>query len=184
MARQKLFIDFDSTIANSVKAFCDTYNEIYGQAKGFKTADPEKVNQWSFADQCPLEKNPERIFGMGYFFTKLEFMPDALEVIIKLSEKYNIIVCSIGTYDNLYFKSEWLDMYLPFVDAILIKNKGVKMDKSCVDMSGAIFIDDHIDNLNSSNAETKICFGKKYPWNEKWTSNWAVSWKEVEKMLL
>lgn len=152
MKKKKLFLDFDSTIANSVVAFCKTYNEIYGQAIGFKPANPDKVNTWDFSDECPLEKDPIHIFGIGYFFIKLEFMPDALEVITKLSKKYDITVCSIGTYDNLHFKSEWLGQYLPFVSAILIKNQGVKMDKSIVKMGkGAIFIDDHIDNLNSSN---------------------------------
>lgn len=124
------------------------------------------------------------IFGLGYFFVKLEFMPGAPEVITKLSEKYDIIICSIGTYNNLSHKSDWINKNLPFVDAILIKNKGVEMNKSVVDMNGAIFVDDHMDNLASSNASTKICFGKKYPWNEKWDGVWANTWKEIEKALL
>lgn len=184
MKKKKLYLDFDSVIADSVSAYCKCYSEIYGQAIGFKEPDPNKVTQWNFQDQAPLEKDPLHIFGMGHFFYVLEFMPDALEGIEKLSEKYDITVCSIGTYDNLHFKSEWLNMYLPFVNAHLIKNDNVTMNKSDVKMRGAIFIDDRKDNLDSSDAKTKICFGKKYTWNEKWDGIWMNTWKDVEKELL
>lgn len=182
--KQKLFLDFDSVIVDTISAYCKTYSTIYDQATGFREPDPNKVNRWDLSDECALEKNPLHIFGMGYFFLQLEFMSDAPEVITKLSEKYDIVICSIGTYDNLSHKSEWINKNLPFADAILLKTKGNQMNKSAVDMSGAIFIDDHMDNLVSSNAETKICFGKKYPWNEKWEGTTTDTWNDVAKLLL
>ncbi len=33
-------------------------------------------------------------------------------------------------------------------------------------MKESIFIDDHSDNLLSTNDEHKICFGKEYDWNK------------------
>ena len=180
----KLFLDFDGVIANSTKAYCYTYNGLYGGKSGFTVADPDKVNQWDLKDQCTLVDNPLNIFGMKSFFLTLDFMPGAQDVIGKLSEKYDIVICSIGTYDNLQYKAKWINDRLPFVDAILIKNQGVKMDKSIVDMNGALFIDDHRDNLVSSNADTKVCFGNKYQWNEKWKGLWLNNWQLVEQCLL
>lgn len=185
MKKKKLILDFDSTIVDTISSYCKTYSAIYSETIGYVEPDPTKVNQWDLKDQCGLENNPLHIFGLGYFFNKLEFMPNAKEVITKLSEKYDITVCSIGTFDNLEHKSIWLRDNLPFVDAVLIKNTGVKMNKSIVNMvGGATFIDDHADNLESSNAKTKYCFGKKYPWNEKWEGNWLNDWNEVGKVLL
>lgn len=54
----------------------------------------------------------------------------------------------------------------------------------CKDMEGGIIIDDVASNLESSNASLKICFGKVYPWNEKWEGIRAYDWLEVSTMLL
>ena len=52
-------------------------------------------------------------------------------------------------------------------------------DKSCVDMSGGIFIDDSSNNLITSNADIKFCFGKEYPWNKDWTGIRFKRWMSV-----
>ena len=60
-------------------------------------------------------------------------------------------------------------------------------DKSCVDMSGGIFIDDKLSNLDTSNAKEKIVFGKEYPWNTgntKYTRvmNWMDALKYIRSL--
>lgn len=182
--KEKLFLDMDSTIVKSIEAYCIMYNAIYRNEIDFTEADPTKVNQWNLSDQCNLETNPKSIFGMRSFFQMLDFMPNAQEVITKLSERYDVTICSIGTYENLQHKAEWINNHLPFVSAILLKTQDIKMDKSVVDMKESIFIDDHMDNLVSSNASTKICYGKKYPWNKKWKGIWLNDWELIEQFLL
>lgn len=102
----RLFLDFDCTIADSIKTYCKVYNERYTFIK-------------------------------------------------------NVIMISGD-----------------------VKTEGIKMDKSSVNMCNSIFIDDHEDNLLSSNAKTKICFGKEYDWNKNWTGERCLNWREVEKLLL
>lgn len=51
-------------------------------------------------------------------------------------------------------------------------------------MKNSIFIDDHSENLLSSDAKLKICFGKELDWNKNWTGQRCFDWREVKKLLL
>ncbi len=185
----KIFLDFDCTIADSVKTYCNVYNLLYKEQNGYKKADYNKVNRYDLKDQCDLIEHQEIIFSSEKFFRYLELMPYAKEVIERLGSKYELAICSIGTLDNISYKSKWISNNLPFINnVILISNvvgvHGIKTDKSIINMEEAIFIDDHAENLFSSNAGFKICFGKQYEWNKNWTGQRCFDWKEVEKLLL
>lgn len=92
-------------------------------------------------------------------------MPDALSSLKNLQQKYNICIVSHGYGPNLRLKEKFVKEVMPSG----IKFVGVSLkkyaDKSCVDMHDGIFIDDSLNNVLSSNAQHKILFGKKYPWN-------------------
>jgi 5'(3')-deoxyribonucleotidase len=184
--KMNLFLDFDSTIVDSIKAYCDVYNTMFNRFEGFAKADPTLVNRWDLIDQCPLAKGMcEDIFSSPMFFQKLEMFPGANDVLLDLSYYYNIIICSIGTKENISRKATWIDHNLNFIDnLILISNRGVKMDKSIVDMKESIFIDDHNDNLKSSNAFIKCCYGKEYAWNVNSCEMRLVNWEEVRNFLI
>ena len=187
MSKQKLYLDFDSTICNSAKAYCDTYNFLYKGLPDFVPADHTKNQHWDFHEVAPLVENPMSIFNHPFFFEKAEFMLDAEEVIKKLCEKYQVIICSIGTYDNISLKSQFIKTQMPYIqDAILLINQGCKMDKSSVNMEDghSIFIDDVASNLYSSDAETCILFGERYPWNSGWIWDHCLTWLDVAKELL
>lgn len=185
----KIFIDFDCTIADSVKAYCNVYNSFYKSHNGFKEADHSKVNRYDLMDQCHLVDHQETIFSHEDFFKNLEFMSHAEEVIEKLGSKYELVICSIGTLNNISLKAGWIKNNLLFIKNVIfissaVGNNGIRMDKSSVNMNNSIFIDDHVENLLSSNAEFKICFGKEYEWNKSWTEQRCFNWKEVETLLL
>lgn len=188
MVKPKLFVDMDSTITASIKAFCQTYNYLYRYKKDFKPADWTKVSQWNFSDQCPLLEDSQavaEIFASKHFFRKLEFMPNAKEVLYELHKDYQIIIVSIGTHLNLARKSMWLYQNLNFIkDVVLLNNEDGKMNKSLVDMYGEIFIDDVTSNLDSSNAGVKICYGQTYPWNQEWQGFRCGTWNEVAQLLI
>lgn len=186
---KKLFLDFDSTIADSIKAYCSVYNSTYNHLEGYREADYNKVNRYDLKDECHLVEHQENIFSNKALFEHLEFMPDAKEVILKLVKKYQVIICSLGTLENLTWKAQWIKNNMPFVkDIVLISSavspSGIKTDKSVVNMKDSIFIDDHAENLVTSNAEIKICFGKQYEWNKNWTGERCFTWREVEELLL
>ena len=164
-----LFLDLDATIVDSSKAYCAVYNTYYSHLEGFKPADHTKVYQYNFSDECLLAlQDKSKIFGNQDFFDNLILFENAYEVLLSLKDKYNIIICTLGDNDNISLKSQWIKENLPFVNnCIFINSNGIN-SKSIVDMSGGIFIDDHQDNLFSSNAEYKYCYGEVKGWNDKW----------------
>lgn len=185
MDKQKLFLDFDSTIAQSTKAFCETYNQLYCNHKDFIPANHLKTKKWNLKDQCPLAQNTIDIFSHPKFFEVLEFMPNAEEVIKELCNKYQVVICSIGTFDNISLKSQWIKNNMPYINnAILLNNEGIKMDKSTVQMEGSVFIDDVSSNLFSVNAELKILYGQRFDWNKDWQGLWCKDWLEIADLLL
>ncbi len=183
--KTKFFLDMDSTMTESISAFCQVYNLTHKYIEDFVPADHTKVNQYDFKDQCPLLQHVQPIFESKQFFNLLTFFPDAKEVIYELNKKYQVIICSIGTHVNISRKAMWLYYHLGFVkDLILISNGNCHMDKSLVNMEGAIFLDDVASNLFSSNADFKYCYGKNYPWNELWEGDRLLNWKEVGDIFL
>ena len=105
------------------------------------------------------------------------------EVLDRLKEKYEIIIISMGACPNLFGKEIWIKDNLPSTKFIGIDMKKHK-DKSHVDMSGAVLIDDEKRYLDSSNAKMKICFGEKYEWNECWKGIRCFNWAELENYLM
>jgi 5'(3')-deoxyribonucleotidase len=183
----RLFLDIDNTIINTIKAYCDVYNDLYQFRPGFKEAIWYNVEKYDMKDECPLILNKNDIFGSYDFFQKCEFMNDnTYEVIEKLNEKYQVFICTLGIPKNLSYKALWLEKNLPFInDYLLLNNGNCKMNKSIIDMSSnSIFIDDVTSNLDTSNAAYKIIFGDEYEWSQ--TKNYirCFNWIDVEKLLL
>jgi 5'(3')-deoxyribonucleotidase len=192
-----LFCDFDGVICNTVQAVADLYNKSYYHSENFVPAVANKCTKWDMSDICPLIKDINSVFNELSLFHYLKPFPHAVEVLKELSEKYQIIIITIGDNKNLQYKLDWIYIYLPFIeDIILIKNKGCIMDKSIINMSGTndnsnIFIDDSADNLFSQDLTPNLiryCYGdKRTEWNAKW---WDIGgrvvhdWLEIKKELL
>lgn len=183
---KNLFLDFDETIVATIKAYYNTYCQLYQNNLNFKPAIWENCKEWDLKDICPLVLNIDEIFGNELFFKNLEFINlNTLEILSKINEKYNIIICSIGIPKNIAYKTLWLEKNIPFINKhIMIVNSYCKMDKSIVDMKNGIQIDDVETNLLSSNANFKIIFGKKLPWNENWNGIRCYNWTNLENILL
>jgi len=184
--KETIYLDFDGTIVNSVKSFCIVFNLEHIGQKDFVKADHTKVNSWDLQDECPQNSNKiEEIFASDMFWHHLELINDnTFEILRQLKEEYNVIICSVGSPSNVSKKVEWCNRYLGIEDMIMLSQSKLKMDKSCVDMSKGIIIDDHIDNLKTSNADVKICFGEIKSWNEDWQGLRVRDWTELAKILL
>ena len=186
-----IFCDFDLTITDSIAAYVAAYNEIYLGHKDFVPADHTLVNTYDLKDQCPLVKITEeklRIFESLEFWYSLEFMTHAYEVLQRLcnNDKFKVIICSIGTKINISRKAKWIEKHLPFVkNCIFINNGNSSMDKSIIDMSGGLIVDDVAENLKTSNARWKICYGKEYDWNKDLPKDSIriENWLDVEKFI-
>ncbi len=189
MNKQTIFFDFDSTIVDSVKAYCKTYNRLFQNHPNFVPANYAQCHDYDITKIAPLSQDIYYVFGHKKFFDYCEFVNEnTKEVLEKLNEKYRIVICSIGNPSNIHFKTLWINKYIPFVkDYIMLvdnsKNTHSKMNKSIIDMKNGIIIDDHIDNLKSSNASKKICFGD-YGWNKHWKGLKCNDYDDIENLLL
>ena len=142
------------------------------------------ISTWDFKEcNCAKTKHIKRYFTQPRFFAKVEFMDNAKEVLFRLKDKYEIVIVSMGIQPNLFGKEIWIKDNLPFAKFIGINTEKYK-DKSSIDMSGGILIDDEQRYLENSNAKEKICFGEKYEWNEDWKGKRCFNWTELERYLM
>lgn len=162
--KRKIIFDFDNTITASSDKL------IYLANKEYKTN--VKFGSWSsydFTDIFPQMTNPTKYFEMPQFFKNLHFIDKDMKPMLKALKVlgFEIIIATLGSEKNIELKKKWIAENLPFIsvdDSHFIVQ--AHNDKSCVDMSDSIFIDDVIENLNSSNAWHKICFGKVTGYNK------------------
>ena len=183
MKYKTIYLDFDGCIVNTIKAVCDLYNEDFQYYKKFVPVKWWEVNTWDFQEcNCAKSKYLNTYFNQKRFFDALEFMPCAKEVINLLSEVYKVKIVSMGYSPNLKGKEIWLSEKFPKIEFVGINMKH-HSDKSMIDMSDGLLIDDNSNNLFSSNALEKICYGDKYAWNDDWKGK-RMTWKEIEEYLL
>lgn len=177
--KKKLFLDFDGCIANTIASICSCYNEDFVYYKDYKYIDWSEIETWDFVElDCADREYINKYFNQPRFFERLRFMPYADDVIGLLTHQYDITVISMGYSPNLHGKKIWLMNNLPYVNYIGVNFKEYS-DKSHIDMSDAIFIDDSANNLITSNAKIKICFGDNYSWNKDWNGTRLYNWNEV-----
>lgn len=171
----KVFIDIDNTIYDSTKAVVDELNKRYN-----KNVNPEDIKAYDFTDQFPEVKQNEikEIFSNENFYKRLDCIDGTAFMFIDIlstQQKIDVSFVTLGTKENLENKKEWLDYVLKsgeFFDHEVdyyeyYGNLSGDSNKSFIDMSGGIFIDDNIDCLRSSNASIKILIknGVDTKWN-------------------
>lgn len=160
------------------------YNEDFKYYKDFRPIHWTEVNTWDFTElKCATKEYINTYFNQPRFYEKLRFMENAKYVLDKLSTKYNIIIVSMGYSPNLVGKELWIKENIPYAKFVGCNLKEYE-DKSHIDMSGGILIDDNSKNLITCNADEKILYGDTYPWNEDWNGNRSYNWTEVEHILL
>lgn len=177
--KNKLYVDFDGVIVNTIKTIVDLYNEDFKYYKKFKPIEWSDINSWNFKE-CELasSKYINTYFNQKRFFDRIKFMPNAKEVLEEVSKYYDITIVTAGYRPNLVGKMIWIEKNLSFCHYEPVNLKKYK-DKSHINMEGGIFIDDCSNNLVTSNAEYKICFGDEYPWNKEWNGKRCMNWIDV-----
>lgn len=185
MNKPKLYIDFDNTLVNTTEAICKLYNEKYKHHKDFVPARWWEVKRYDFADECYLMPYSEllKIFESDEFFEIVEFMPYASSVTLELAEKYDIYIVTIGRINNLKLKEKWIKTHMGYVKKFIGINSIEFTDKSKIDMSDGIHIDDVSKMLHTSNAMRRICYGDIEPWNKDWTRERCFNWYEIYREL-
>ena len=183
--KKTCFIDLDGVVINTIKVICDLYDQDYCYYSKYKQIPWQEVKTWDFLELNAAK--PEYInhyFNQKRFFDNVEMFENAKRTIDWLNKSYNIVFVSHGFEPNLKLKKEWINKHFPYAEFIGVNLKEHK-DKSCVDMSNGIFIDDKAGNLDTSNANIKICFGETYNWNRGYMANNknsfnAENWDDVK----
>lgn len=158
------------------------YNEDFKYYSDYKYIFPEQVKTWNFEElNCASREYINTYFNQQRFFDKLKFMPQAYEVLRKFALQDEVTIVSSGYSPNLRAKEKWCKEHLPFCQFIGVNLKEYK-DKSHINMNGGLFIDDSAHNLETSNAEKKICFGEIYPWNKEWTGKHCWNWDMIYQL--
>lgn len=182
---KKVYIDLDNTVFDTLDTIIYLYNEEFRYYEGFKKIEYGDVQTYD-CNECNLltKERLKEYFDRSDFyerFTEIDIIFwEVLALIVK--EGWKPVFVTIGSIQNIASKKAWFkdfineDDHASFIGLVDIK------DKSSVDMSDGIMIDDHPDMLNSSNAAVKICFGE-YGWNKNWEGFRVKNWKEAYKIL-
>lgn len=187
--KKTIFCDMDCTLFNTIAAIVFLYDEDFKYYSDYEKVHWIDVKSWDFAElKVATKEQINTYFNTQRFFDTVEMYANAKEVLDELSKEYNIVFVSHGFSPNLRAKEVWIKEHFPYAKFIGVNLKEHK-DKSCVDMNGGIFIDDRADNLKSSNAEVKVCFGDDYKWNEDFNSDRknhfrTYNWTDVKNLLL
>ncbi len=168
----------------SIKCICNLYNEDFKYFPEFMHINWVDMKTWEFKELSLTSRDYIlSYFGQPRFFENVEFMDNAYEIISNLSNRgYEICIVSMGTPQNLLGKGLWLKEHIPDIDFIGIDMSQYK-DKSHIDMSDGILIDDEKRYLDSSNAKIKICFGDEYEWNKEWSGIRCYNWYDVKRYM-
>ena len=180
MKKPKLYLDFDQldgVITDSISAIVSLYNDDFQAYPNFQLINPNNIHTWNFEEcKCASSDIFDMYFNTPRFFERLKFMDQADTFIWLLSYQFDFVIVSHGNYPNLQLKRRWIDRNLRVsINGTKMINQGSMdfigvdfaehSDKSHVDMSGGIFVEDTYSNLLTSNAKHKIVFGEQYPWN-------------------
>lgn len=178
--RKKLYLDVDGVIINTIRTYCHIYNVKMCGCPNFVKATWNKVTEYNFKDQCSLPH--DGFFELDEMYKDAFYMPWAIRVIDLLKQKYEIIIVTIGTPKNIKNKKKYLKRFIDYDDFIGVDINKYK-DKSHIDMSDGIFVDDLSANLKTSNAERKILFGDIQVWNGDWDGEHVSDWLRLKDIL-
>lgn len=180
----KIYLDFDNTLVDSNSAMVYLLNQEFGTKKEYKD-----LKKYDFKDLFPelTDEHCEELFGDWRLFSLLEFFDNCFETLDYFKKRCNYSLVTYGNKYNLSAKKIWCERYLPFLKELHLLEYvpgDMNYDKSMIDMSDGIFIDDHIEYLRSSNAKVKILFRNNHDgdWNEinNLDDVYVVnSWKEI-----
>ena len=180
--KTNIFIDFDNTIVNSTKAFIDVYKYRFP----FININYMDIENYDFKPHLNISKEEIcSIFSSDDFYDKLELYQGVEEILklIKDSELFNVILITNCSPESIpqkikFLKQRELDKYFDFK---IYLDSGKPYDKSIVNMSKGILIDDHRENHLFSNATYKLCY--KHNPKQTWCPDDAITFSKWDKKL-
>lgn len=141
----KLFLDVDDTIF-------DTKGYIRELLGGEWLTD-SRIIYSCYEDMTFRELN--KVITVFSNYNKVPFKIGAYDGLNILKSKYDVVLCSSYKYSCEYKAKEAIAKRL---NTPIILCGGKNWDKSHIDMSDSVFVDNNTRILNLSNASRKVCF--------------------------
>ena len=137
----KILIDLDDTIWDLLSTWVFYLNKIYNL-----NVKVEDIKEWDMRKTFTTLTNEQIVEPLTWLslWNNISPLPDAVEVVKKLSVDNEIYFVTATDYRNVCFKAELLNKYFPFIP---IKNLIIAQNKDMI--LGDILIDDHIENLKN-----------------------------------
>lgn len=172
MGKKKLFMDLDDTYKDT-----ETYLRCILKNYGIKI--PETMSVYALYDIPQYRGYIEEVFGD---YENIPNMIGARENFKLLQTEYKIIFCSsCNSEQEAIGKKKFAES----LNKEIILCSGKQWDKSHVDMSGGVFIDDNKDILNKSNASVKIQMFNPYSYSGIANGSYlATNWYTVSDLLM
>ncbi|MDI3256346.1 MAG: 5'(3')-deoxyribonucleotidase [Kyrpidia sp.] len=170
-----LLIDMDSVIVDLMSAWCRRYNADWND-----NLTPEDILTWEWEKYVKPECG-RRIYqyldepGM---FLHLEPLPHAIEVLERLSNRYEILIVTSSRRTAMAEKDAWVTRHLPFIgrkNLILAHRK----DRIC----GDLLFDDAPHNLESFQRTGRTAVAMDYPYNRQVACLRVKGWLEFEQLI-
>ena len=160
--RQKVYWDIDDVILNTTEAMVELINNKYRIPNYLKPKTREECKDWDFKGLWrPLTKEQQiELFESHKFWDIVTIKPEFYNIVQSgILDEYDNIFVTKGSVYNLFRKKEFL------YDEVDIKDIFRKFgfigiadeeDKSSIDMSNGIQIDDNYSNLRNTKSKIKI----------------------------
>jgi len=191
MKFDKIILDFDEVIVDTIDAILHTYvHDKFNSYINFKKV-LDRMYNWDMMDVLPLWTIHQLndCFGREEFFFNLGIKEGVYKFLEMCNDKnIKVLICTKGSNKNISLKAKFIQEHFPEIETIYMNMSGHGSDigKQMIDMKGAIFVDDNENNLFSSNASEKICFGTygfDKQWNENWTGLKVRNYDELTQMI-
>jgi 5'(3')-deoxyribonucleotidase len=174
---KQIVLDLDNTIINTPKTIINLHNKL-NPNKQYNYTNDIQID-WKFR---PVIKSDEelsdlfKLFDHEDFYKDVVVFPNAIEVINRLSENNEVVICSKHMDSRKPLTKAWINKVMPKASVVFVDSFA---DKGSLFTNCDVAIDDRIDCLNSFNDNVyKICFGK-FKWNQEWNGIRCNSWSDI-----
>ncbi|MCX7572148.1 5'(3')-deoxyribonucleotidase [Tumebacillus sp. DT12] len=170
-----LLIDMDSVICDLMTEWHRRYNEDYGD-----DLSVERITCWQ-TERYVKPECGEKVYDyldQPGLFRHLKALPDAIEVLERLSRRYDILLVTSSRTHAYTEKEQWVEEHLPFIgrhNLIFAHRK----DMIC----GDLLFDDAPHNLEAFRATGRIAVAMDYPYNREVDVPRVGSWQEFEQFV-
>lgn len=170
-----LLIDMDSVICDLMTEWHKRYNQDYQD-----NLNVQKLQCWRSEDYVK-EECGEKIYDYldePGLFLSLTPLPNAVEVLRRLSKQYEILIVSSSRTYAYTEKEHWVEKHLPFIgkrNLIFTHRKDM--------IRGDLLFDDAPHNLLAFRETGRTAVAMDYPYNKDVDVPRVKSWKDFEKWL-